>query len=127
MVFGLLTGDSSNGMSVHRLSKLAMQCLPATAGRKLGWISLASSFFQFIGLNHLWDFISSLPFCPLPRRLLASFCSSALKRECASLDRKAGSLIFSFIILCCILSREPVKGGCFCKKGISKGSDKYRI
>jgi hypothetical protein len=53
-----------------------MQVSPATFGRKLGWICRASSFLQFIGLNHLWFFISSLPPGPLPSRLLGSLCSS---------------------------------------------------
>lgn len=79
---GLAAGESNRGMLVHRSSKLAMQCFPATFGRKLGWISLAANFFQLIGLNHLWHFISSLPFRPQPSRLLASFCRSCkIERE----------------------------------------------
>ena len=73
---GLLAGESKTDMSVQHLSKLAMHCLPETAGLKLGCTSLASSFFQFIALNHLCFFISSAPLGPLPSLLSGSFCSS---------------------------------------------------
>ncbi|OVA17311.1 Glycoside hydrolase [Macleaya cordata] len=55
---GLAAGESESGILVQRSSKLAMQCFPATSGRKLGCISLASNFFQLIGLNHLWGALS---------------------------------------------------------------------
>jgi len=73
---GLLAGESKTDMSVQHLSKFAMHCLPDTSGLKLGITSLASSFFQFIPLNHLCCFISSAPLSPLPSRLSGSFCSS---------------------------------------------------
>ena len=80
-ILGLAAGESDNVMSVQHLSKLAMQCFPATSGRKLGWISLASNFFQLIALNHLCRLISSLPKGPLPRRLLASLLRSYNKTK----------------------------------------------
>ena len=78
VAIGIWTGDGGilKGMSVQSSSKLAIQCFPATSGRKLGWISMASSFFQLIGVNHLWCFTSSPPLGPLPMRLLWSFCRS---------------------------------------------------
>lgn len=76
---GLATGESWTGMLVQHSSKFAIHWFPATSGRKLGLICLASNFFQLMDLNHLCRLISSLPPCPLLRRLLASFCSSCRK------------------------------------------------
>lgn len=84
---GLVIGETVSGMLVQRSSKLATQILPATFGRKLGWISRASSFLQLIVLNHLWFFISLPPPGPLPRRLLASFCNNCqriMELSCSS-------------------------------------------
>ena len=73
---GLFAGESNTDISVQHLSKFAMHCLPDISGLKLGFTSLASSFFQFIPLNHLCSFISPAPLGPLPSLLSGSFCSS---------------------------------------------------
>ena len=73
---GLFAGESNTDISVQHLSKFAMHCLPDISGLKLGFTSLASSFFQFNPLNHLCPFISSAPLGPLPSRLSGSFCSN---------------------------------------------------